>query len=130
MPGSDAVHQGVVAFATILGSIALLAGAATLCEALPAIDQPAEASDNAGLPGAAATAVVGQAPALTSPALAGWLLLFHLALKKLPPVQEALGLRQVCCNASAAGLPAATDALHTPFETPAPLAQDNRPPAS
>ncbi|KAL4457334.1 hypothetical protein ABPG75_012199 [Micractinium tetrahymenae] len=54
MPGPDAVQQGVVAFATILGSIALLAGAATLC----------------------------------------WLLLFHLALKKLPPVQEALGLRK------------------------------------
>jgi len=26
---------------------------------------------------------------------AGWLLLFHFALKKLPPVQEALGLKWV-----------------------------------
>lgn len=61
------------------------------------------------------------------PATAGWLLLFNLALKKLPPVQEALGLKcaaaagragadacrsalQLCLHATAV----AASALHTP----------------
>lgn len=39
-----------MAFATILGSIALLAGAATLCEAPLAIGCSEEASDSSGLP--------------------------------------------------------------------------------
>ncbi len=50
---ADAVIQGLQTFGSLLGSLVLLAVAATVC----------------------------------------WLLLFHFALKKLPPVQEALGLK-------------------------------------
>lgn len=35
------------------------------------------------------------APVVLGLTPAGWLLLFHFALKKLPPVQEALGLKWV-----------------------------------
>ncbi|EFN55454.1 expressed protein [Chlorella variabilis] len=49
-----AVAEGLASFAMVLGTVALLATAATAC----------------------------------------WLLLFHFALKKLPPVQEALGLKK------------------------------------
>jgi hypothetical protein len=78
---AEAVKEGVAVFATILGTIALLAAVATGCEHCWIAF---ESSDSF------------QSPAWQTPfghPRAGWFLLFHFALKKLPPVQEALGLK-------------------------------------
>lgn len=83
MSGSDAVQQGVVAFATILGSIALLAGAATLCELNPAIDCSGGADDSSGLPSPHTSAL--RLPAVTCPCC---LLPLHRLAAALPPCTE------------------------------------------
>ena len=102
--------QGLAIFATLLGSLALLA------VVLTARERPAMPAGIAGAPSSwelSAAAVPPPPPPpcrrrrrcllpahsptthpRRRPCHAVWLLIFHLALKKLPPVQEALGLKK------------------------------------
>ena len=83
---ADPVWEALLAFATILGALALLGVAATACK------------PQRGLGHSLMAAARCETRAYTCLAFrpAGWLLLFNFALKKLPPVQEALGLKWVC----------------------------------
>ena len=78
------MREALIAFATVLGSLGLLAAAVTAGKSHGAPDRVA-CWNGAG-------PKRGRQPVLLHCA-AGWFLLFHLALKKLPPVQEALGLK-------------------------------------